>query len=310
FWPKVNSPKEVMFLNEVEEVLDVIDPLEFQKIAVPLFKQLSRCVNSQHFQVAERALYYWNNEYIVNLISDNVQTILPLVFDSLYTNSKLHWSRAYGSQIHQLVYNALKLFMDMSPALFEECTDRYREGRQREQQRLINREQVWNKLRDEAIKNKGSVSHLPESVLAPIPPAISLVDVSALDDEIMNGLNGRMHHPGNLGPPGRIPPSGVWAVLVANDEFNQQHQAQGADSVRPDDDQHLEMQKQFPETARQQVAPGGTVPGAQQQHMRRKSVIPIDSSVLKELAGHKSLDDTVPPSTATGPPGSSASSNS
>ncbi|CAH7685723.1 phosphatase 2A regulatory B subunit-domain-containing protein [Phakopsora pachyrhizi] len=317
FWPKVNSPKEVMFLNEVEEVLDVIDPLEFQKIAVPLFKQLSRCVNSQHFQVAERALYYWNNEYIVNLISDNVQTILPLVFDSLYTNSKLHWSR----QIHQLVYNALKLFMDMSPALFEECTDRYREGRQREQQRLINREQVWNKLRDEAIKNKGSVSHLPESVLAPIPPAISLVDVSALDDEIMNGLNGRMHHPGNLGPPGQDTSFGSMGSTgsvgfpsfgpdQSNDEFNQQHQAQGADSVRPDDDQHLEMQKQFPETARQQVAPGGTVPGAQQQHMRRKSVIPIDSSVLKELAGHKSLDDTVPPSTATGPPGSSASSNS
>jgi serine/threonine-protein phosphatase 2A regulatory subunit B' len=32
FWPKVNSPKEVMFLNEVEEVLDVTDPVEFQKI--------------------------------------------------------------------------------------------------------------------------------------------------------------------------------------------------------------------------------------------------------------------------------------
>ena len=60
YWPKVNSPKEVMFLNEVEEILDVIDPVEFQKIMVPLFKQLARCINSQHFQVAERALYYWN----------------------------------------------------------------------------------------------------------------------------------------------------------------------------------------------------------------------------------------------------------
>jgi len=60
FWPKVNSPKEVMFLNEIEEILDVIDPVEFQKVMVPLFKQLARCINSQHFQVAERALYYWN----------------------------------------------------------------------------------------------------------------------------------------------------------------------------------------------------------------------------------------------------------
>ena len=57
FWPKVNSPKEVMFLNEVEEILDVIEPHEFVKVMVPLFKQLSRCFSSQHFQVAERALY-------------------------------------------------------------------------------------------------------------------------------------------------------------------------------------------------------------------------------------------------------------
>ena len=32
FWPKVNSNKEVMFLNEIEEILDVIEPSEFCKI--------------------------------------------------------------------------------------------------------------------------------------------------------------------------------------------------------------------------------------------------------------------------------------
>lgn len=94
YWPKVNSPKEVMFLNEVEEVLDVIDPAEFVKIQEPLFRQLARCVNSQHFQVAERALYYWNNEYIVNLMGDNIAVILPIVFPALYQNSKTHWNRS------------------------------------------------------------------------------------------------------------------------------------------------------------------------------------------------------------------------
>lgn len=43
--------------------------------------------------MAERALYYWNNEYIVNLIGENIQTVLPLVFASLYTNSNGHWNR-------------------------------------------------------------------------------------------------------------------------------------------------------------------------------------------------------------------------
>lgn len=103
YWPKVNSPKEVMFLNEVEEVLDVIDPAEFVKIQEQLFRQLARCVNSQHFQVAERALYYWNNEYIVNLMGDNIAVILPLVFPALYQNSKTHWNRFVILSLHILL---------------------------------------------------------------------------------------------------------------------------------------------------------------------------------------------------------------
>jgi serine/threonine-protein phosphatase 2A regulatory subunit B' len=51
FWPKVHSPKEVMFLNELEEILDVIEPAEFQKVMTPLFRQLAKCVSSPHFQV-------------------------------------------------------------------------------------------------------------------------------------------------------------------------------------------------------------------------------------------------------------------
>jgi len=51
YWPKTHSPKEVMFLNELEEILDVIEPAEFQKVMIPLFKQLAKCVSSPHFQV-------------------------------------------------------------------------------------------------------------------------------------------------------------------------------------------------------------------------------------------------------------------
>eukprot|EP00069_Balaena_mysticetus_P006007 bmy_18309T0 len=93
YWPKTHSPKEVMFLNELEEILDVIEPSEFVKIMEPLFRQLAKCVSSPHFQVAERALYYWNNEYIMSLISDNAAKILPIMFPSLYRNSKTHWNK-------------------------------------------------------------------------------------------------------------------------------------------------------------------------------------------------------------------------
>lgn len=43
-------PSKVMFLGELEEVLDVIDPVEFQKVVEPFFHQMARCVSSSHFQ--------------------------------------------------------------------------------------------------------------------------------------------------------------------------------------------------------------------------------------------------------------------
>lgn len=57
YWPKVHSPKEVMFLNELEEILDVIEPNEFTKVMQALFRRLANCVSSQHFQVSVRYLH-------------------------------------------------------------------------------------------------------------------------------------------------------------------------------------------------------------------------------------------------------------
>jgi len=51
YWPKVNSTKEVMFLNEVEDIFEVMDPHEFAKVQEPLFNQLAKSVASPHFQV-------------------------------------------------------------------------------------------------------------------------------------------------------------------------------------------------------------------------------------------------------------------
>ena len=42
---------QVMFLGEIEEILDVIEPAQFVKIQEPLFRQIARCVSSPHFQV-------------------------------------------------------------------------------------------------------------------------------------------------------------------------------------------------------------------------------------------------------------------
>ncbi|WFD02724.1 serine/threonine-protein phosphatase 2A 56 kDa regulatory subunit delta isoform [Malassezia obtusa] len=172
FWPKTNSQKEVMFLNEVEEVLDVIEPQDFVKIQVPLFQQLARCIQSQHFQVAERTLYFWNNEYIVNLMGDNIHVILPIVFDSLQENSKSHWNPT----IHTLVFNALKLFMEINPAFFDLVSSESQHQRAAREQKGRSRERAWQQLRSSAVRNSRRYNMPP-----PKTPGVPDIPVSSLN---------------------------------------------------------------------------------------------------------------------------------
>lgn len=46
-----------MFLGEVEEILDIIEPEQFKKVIDPLFKQLAKCVSSPHFQVKSSSVW-------------------------------------------------------------------------------------------------------------------------------------------------------------------------------------------------------------------------------------------------------------
>ncbi|KAK4467550.1 hypothetical protein MN116_008882 [Schistosoma mekongi] len=142
FWPKTYSQKEVMFLGEIEEILEVIEPLQFQIIMVPLFKQIAKSVSSSHFQVAERALSYWNNDNIVSLIEENRDTLIPILFPSFYRISREHWNQTIVS----LVGNVLKIFMEMNSNLCNQVAEKHKVERQRERKREKEREELWRNL--------------------------------------------------------------------------------------------------------------------------------------------------------------------
>ncbi|GAB5585318.1 serine/threonine-protein phosphatase 2A 56 kDa regulatory subunit delta isoform [Umbelopsis nana] len=238
YWPKVNTSKEVMFLTEIEEILEVIDVQEFQIIMVPLFTRIAECVASSHFQVAERALYYWNNEYIVSLMAENIEVILPIVFPPLYRNSKSHWNQA----ILSLVYNALKLFMDINPVLFEECTNTYRINRQLERKRQKEREELWMRIEEKASKNAQMA----------IPESHSIFDgnITNASEETEQGISSD------------------------EDDVDIEVAPEHTDEIHPDMQQFNTTNGQF-------------------QQFRRKSIIPVDETVLTELSRHVSLDEVL-----------------
>ncbi|KAI9370618.1 transcription-associated protein [Aspergillus egyptiacus] len=183
YWPKTNSTKEVMFLNEVEDIFEVMDPAEFAKVQEPLFQQLAKSVASPHFQVAERALYFWNNEYFCNLVSDNVEVILPIMFPPLFENSKGHWNRT----IHSMVYNAMKMFMEINPQLFDECSHEYNERQNSAELREKARQNRWEKVTERAMDRQNGVVRSRQSSSAEIP--LQLDDIDALTQESQKRLH-------------------------------------------------------------------------------------------------------------------------
>lgn len=170
YWPKINSTKEIMFLNEIEDIFEVIEPLEFIKVEVPLFVQLAKCISSPHFQVAEKVLSYWNNEYFLNLCIENAEVILPIIFPALYElTAQLELDTANGEDgtsdpymlveqainsgswnraIHAMAFKALKIFLETNPVLYENCNSLYLSSVKETQKRKAQREENWSKLED------------------------------------------------------------------------------------------------------------------------------------------------------------------
>ncbi|KAJ1394688.1 Protein phosphatase 2A, regulatory B subunit, B56 [Sesbania bispinosa] len=131
YWPVTNSQKELMFISELEEILEMTSMLNFRRLWFHCFDEwvaasivlITRLFSSTLIAflinnlllhlVAERAHLLWNNEHILNLITQNRQVILPLVFSALVHNSQNHWNQA----VLNLTQNIKKMLSQMDEEL-------------------------------------------------------------------------------------------------------------------------------------------------------------------------------------------------
>lgn len=102
------------------QVLELAGPEAVLPVLRPLFRTLAKCVGSTHFQVAERALFLWNNEHLLThgILSRTYATdVLPLLYSALQKNAVGHWNQT----VETLAQNVLKHYNDADPALYDRC---------------------------------------------------------------------------------------------------------------------------------------------------------------------------------------------
>lgn len=120
FWPWTCASKQVLFLNELEEVLELCRGDQLGLVQDDLYKLLANCIASSHFQVVERTLYLWNSESLTaNVLNlSRAPIFLPYIFGPLNKCSQFHWNQT----VEGLSQSVLKMYMDADFNLYEKCS--------------------------------------------------------------------------------------------------------------------------------------------------------------------------------------------
>jgi len=141
YWPSSGMAKQVLFLNELEEIVGQCQNEELTRLRDPLFKRISDCIACPHFQVAERTLFYWNNEQILEIISEQRTVVFPVLIHALHQNTN-HWNAA----VKNLTINVMQLMVQMDEALFHECVRLAQEKLEADEQKNQARNDKWAKF--------------------------------------------------------------------------------------------------------------------------------------------------------------------
>ncbi|KAI3839318.1 hypothetical protein MKW92_004223 [Papaver armeniacum] len=142
YWPVTNCQKEVLLIGQLEELVENIDPGECKKLAKPLCAQFAKCLNSCNSQVAERALYLWNNEKFVKMVTLEMEEVFPEVVLRIEMNLKGHWSRS----IRQLTESIKPMLEEMDPIMYSKCVKETEHRINMAEQEEMERKLKWEEL--------------------------------------------------------------------------------------------------------------------------------------------------------------------
>ncbi|KAM7479473.1 hypothetical protein LguiA_027686 [Lonicera macranthoides] len=150
YWPVTNCQKEVLLIGELEELVENIDPEQYRKLALPICTQITKCLNSWNSQVAERALYVWNNEQFVKMVEQAMEEVFPVLVEGMEKNLKWHWSKS----VQQLTENVKLMLQELEPRLYSKCLQRIDARQLAALHAEMKRKDKWERIEMAAAKNQ------------------------------------------------------------------------------------------------------------------------------------------------------------
>ncbi|CAI0407944.1 unnamed protein product [Linum tenue] len=166
YWPITNCHKQILLISELEELVENISSDHYRRLALPLCTQITRCLNSWNSQVAERALYLWNNEMFVKMATSAIEEVFPVVVEGMEKNMKWHWS----SSVKQLTENVKKMLEEMDPTLYDKCLQEIGHKDFVARQEETKRKARWERVELQAAMNTNNHHQHHQAILQPQTP--------------------------------------------------------------------------------------------------------------------------------------------
>ncbi|PHT97846.1 hypothetical protein BC332_33214 [Capsicum chinense] len=146
YWPVTNCQKEVLFIGELEELVETVDPQLYKELALPLCTKITKCLNSWNSQVAERALYVWNNEQFWKMASQAIEEVFPVLVEGMEKNLQGHWNKS----VRQLTENVKGMLEALAPFLYSKCLLQLEIQEAVDHIEELRRQNIWEEIENAA----------------------------------------------------------------------------------------------------------------------------------------------------------------
>ncbi|EAX98599.1 phosphoprotein phosphatase, putative [Trichomonas vaginalis G3] len=141
-WPSTSPMKEVLFLSEVENLIQYIPTQGALEQINNLTTIISRCSCSDNFAVAERALMMWQNENFANLILSYSLTTFPILLPALFKTANYHWCQS----VCTLAVYVLRLLKGGDPSAFDDIGGKMKNAESERVVKEIERGHTWQRI--------------------------------------------------------------------------------------------------------------------------------------------------------------------
>jgi len=163
FWPSMSSLKQQLFIDEIVHLLNAsadyieqmacsdANDLEFERIIIAVINQLTKCMFSEHHQVAERALLIWKEDSMKLCLEVYGDKCWSTVYNALKKMNEKYWL----IEIRNITKSVINDLQSTNPELFNNSyvikakLDRTKKSDEKSKRK--EREGRWRKVRQLAI---------------------------------------------------------------------------------------------------------------------------------------------------------------